>query len=239
MIDSRVVLLPVSIERGIPDCRHNWESATFNKGSADNLRHGQNNSETTLPRKVKSPGFELLLGQLQQPRRYHILDLGSAVGANVQFLSSRLACKLTIGDLFGHPSLSSSAKPVGTGAVQGVLDHLNIDHSSACFDVILGWDLFNYLEYDAISTLSQTVRRFCQPGTLMFLLILTQPRIPAQPTRFRIIEGTHLAYEVDSKAMIPGPQRTPGRIETIMRGFRLWRSFLLRNGVQESIFIYS
>lgn len=203
------------------------------------MRHRQFDSGNTLPAEVKSPGLAALLGQLQQPRRYHILDLGPAVGANVQFLSSRLACKLTIEDLFGHPSLTHCSKPVGPHALQGVLEHFNIAYSNICFDVILGWDLFNYLEYDAISSLSQTVRGSCQPGTLMFLLILTHNEIPAQPMRFRIIKGTHLAYERGSKAMIPGPQRTPGRIESIMPGFHLWRSFLLRNGVQESIFIYS
>jgi hypothetical protein len=81
------------------------------------------------------------------------------------------------------------------------------------------------------------LRRHCRPGALIFALMWSQKQIPAQPIRFRIQEKGHLVYERRTELERPGPRYVPAEISGLLKGFRVDRSFLLRHGIQEYLFV--
>jgi hypothetical protein len=182
------------------------------------------------PEAHRSLGFAALLEGMR--RRGHglwILDLGSAVGTNVEFLS-QLGCKLHIGDLY-------ASRTSATDEELGVEFFEQLFPPDTRFDVVLAWDLFNYLQRKELARLGTLLRRHCRPGAQVFALMSIQKLIPAQPYRFRMQDENHLVYERRTSLERPGPRYAPSEIASALKGFRVDRSFLLRHGIQEYLFI--
>jgi len=179
----------------------------------------------------RSLGLTALLDSMRRKGQgLRILDLGPAVGSNVEFLS-QLGCKLHIGDLYA----SRSSAVEGEELSQEFFEQLFPADSR--FDVVLAWDLFNYLQRKEMVRLGALIRRNCRPGALVFALMSTQKHIPAQPIRFRMLEGGQLAYERKTGVERPGPRYPPAAITSFLKGFQVDRSFLLRHGIQEYLLI--
>jgi hypothetical protein len=106
------------------------------------------------------------------------------------------------------------------------------------FDLLLAWDLFNYLELSDLESLMRRLSRWCNPGALLFALISSQPVIPAEPTVFRILDAERMVYEPRSPETRRGPRHNPRDVLKAMMGFEVSSSFLLRNGIQEYVFIF-
>src|SRR5947209_8373269 len=105
------------------------------------------------------------------------------------------------------------------------------------FDVVIAWDTWNYLTKKELGHFLRHLALFCQPGTVIFSLISILKQIPAQPIRFRIVDDQNLAYEVRTTAQRPAPRFAPADLNDLLRGFRVDRSFLLRHGIQEYLFV--
>jgi len=186
----------------------------------------------------RSPALEILLRHLQTQRKHYVLDLGPACGSNVEFLA-RFGCKLYIADLLdgAFPGTRVASEPPRAG--REVHDRLPVAREDAQFDVILAWDLFNYIRSDALQALCGRLRQLRRQGGVLFALISTRSRIPAEPMRFRIVDDRHLSYEVSSLATRRSPRYVSSEMERLLPGFRVTRSFLLRNGMQEYVFTLS
>lgn len=183
------------------------------------------------PELHKSLGLTALLESMRRKGQgLRILDLGPAVGGNVEFLS-QLGCKLHIGDLYASRSTAVEGEELGQEFFEQLFP------ADARLDVVLAWDLFNYLQRKEMAKLGALLRRNCRPGALIFALMWTQKQIPAQPIRFRMQEGGQLIYERRTALERPGPRYAPAEISSQLKGFRVDRSFLLRHGIQEYLFV--
>lgn len=181
----------------------------------------------------RSLGLAALLdGMRRKGQGLKILDLGSAVGSNVEFLS-QLGCKLHIGDLYA--TRTAAVAPEGEQPGLDVLEQ--IFPADVRLDVVLAWDVFSYLTRKEMVRLGALIRRNCKPGALVFALVSNQKQIPAQPMRFRIQGNDQLIYERRTAQERTGPRYTPSEVTGFMKGFRVDRSFLLRHGIQEYLFI--
>lgn len=184
----------------------------------------------------KSLGLNALLQVLGDERKYSLLDLGPALGANVDFLS-QFCCRIRIEDLY--PTLLSAgffdrgSEPVN-GAVFEKLLHFPGD---VHFDIILSWGLFDYLESSDIRALVGYLIGFCRPGSLLFALSSNLKEIPSSPTSFMIQDRETLIYTSDATRLRPSPRYAPRDLINLMSGFRAYNSFLLRNGMQEYLFV--
>lgn len=183
----------------------------------------------------KSLGLSALLGQLQSDYKYSILDLGQALGANVEFWS-RFQCRLYIEDFYRGYSARIALGPEDSR--ETILAELLPFSQETCFDIILAWDLFNYLDPEELEALIGRLSSWCRQGTLLFALISSQPRIPAQPTVFRIVDCEQMIYETHTQEMRPCPRHQPRDLARLMARFAVSSSFLLRHGVQEYVFVY-
>ncbi|MBI4444537.1 MAG: methyltransferase domain-containing protein [Acidobacteria bacterium] len=183
-----------------------------------------------------SLALNVLFHQIRHDRKYHILDLGPALGSNVDFFS-QFSCKLYIEDLY--PTLTSFDffSPEDGFSYDAVFDYLLPFRKATSFDIILFWDLLNYLERDECAALVRHLVKFSHPGTLLLALISTLKLIPERPIEFRILDQQHLLYESSSSVLRPSPLYQESDLRQIMQNFRVCNSFLLRHGIKEYLFL--
>ncbi|HTQ81188.1 MAG TPA: methyltransferase domain-containing protein [Thermoanaerobaculia bacterium] len=184
----------------------------------------------------RSLALAALLEEFKRGRKLQVLDLGPALGSNVEFLS-QFGCKIYIEDLYA--ALVARGGTGGDGEEAGprfFAEFLPPDEA-ASFDVVIAWDVFNYLTRKELGHLMRHLTPFCHSGTVVFALISILKQIPAEPIRFRIVDEEHLAYEVRTAVQRPAPRFVPSEMLDLLRGFRVDRSFLLRHGIQEYLFV--
>ena len=185
-------------------------------------------------REHQSLALPLLLKQLGDGWRRRVLDLGPAIGRNVAFFAE-LSCRVHIADLQQSLFPSGEARPVlGNDEFRAVLR--SDLPSSEAFDVILAWDLLNYLEEDRIRHLSRHLAECCPSGSLLLALISTRKEIPDRPRRFEILDRDHLAYELDTTLRRQSPQYKEPLLHRCLPEFEVESTFLLRSGIQEYLF---
>lgn len=186
------------------------------------------------PRRHQSLALPVLMQRLGGGLRRRVLDLGPAIGGNVAFLAG-LSCRVHIADLQQTLFPPGEARPVMTGeAFESIL--VRDLPSGEGFDVVLAWDLLDYLEESRIRLLSRHLARLCPAGSLLLLLVSTRPEIPDRPNRFEIVDSEHLAYELDAGLTRPGPRYKEPALHRCLPEFEIESTFLLRNGIQEYLF---
>jgi predicted TPR repeat methyltransferase len=175
-----------------------------------------------------------LLRFLRDDRKHTILDLGPALGANVEFWS-RHQCRLHIED-FCRDFIARAAEE-NQESKNAIFADLLAFKEETNFDIVLTWDLFNYLDLAQLAGLARHVSRFCKTGAALFALISSQPDMPDQPTVFRILDTERMVYETRTQVTKPCPRHQPRDVARAMGPFQVSSSFLLRNGIQEYVFV--
>ena len=183
-----------------------------------------------------SPGLQALCQRLQSVAPRGILELGPVRSGNIEFWS-QFSPSIYVADLRSSlplPVLSSEESEF----VEPDWDHLLGLPENRSYDVILVWDLFNYLDLPAVASLITYLKRFCRPGTVLFSLIFDQKEMPEKITIYGIADESHLKYEYAGSGMRVCPRHQPRVLAGMMTGFRTAESFWLRNGIFELLFEY-
>ncbi|MDH3255663.1 MAG: hypothetical protein OEM62_11770 [Acidobacteriota bacterium] len=163
-----------------------------------------------------------------------ILDLGPAIGPNVAFFG-RLPCSLFIADL--HESLFPGTSDGAVRRNDSFEELLGLElPDDGGFDLVLAWDLLNYLDQDEISALSRRLADVCSGGAVLFAMITTRRVMPNKPTVFRILAPDRLSYRLESGVKRAAPMYKEPDLGRIMPDFGVESTFLLRNGMQEYLF---
>ena len=191
----------------------------------------------------RSPGLRLLAEKLSSPGKHDVLDLGAPRDANVQYFRE-FKCRLRLEDVYQElrnfpPSgaLEDDAQALAMRREEVIARALTCD-PGAKFDVVMGWDLFNYLSPDAIGGLMDRVARHCRPGTLFFLIMSTHSSIVAEPAHVAARPDGVIAYEPLTECRVSCPAYLPLSLEKMMPGFHLLHSFLLGERMQDYLFSY-
>ncbi len=180
----------------------------------------------------RSLGLSYLLSILPADREFSILDLGQALDANVRFWAG-FSCRLAIADFYRE---YREAVTDATGiSSPDLFARILAFSESRTFDILLVWDLLNYLDPEEAGLLLRFLRRRCRTGSLLFAMISSQPMIPALPLYFRILDGERMAYETRSREARPCPRLQPRDLSRMLPEFDISGSYLLRHGLQEYI----
>lgn len=181
-------------------------------------------------REHRSPGLSLIIAHLKSERKQHVLDLGSATTPTVGFLSE-LQCKLYV------EQLASSLEEIDTAGedASAIINRLPYYARGLLFDVVLAWDLLNYLKPPTLVALIGRLLPFCKQGTLLFALISTGKRIPSVPVRFKIVGEDRLRYDLSVDRLRDGPRYSTPTLLKMLPGFKVVRSYLLQNNLQEYV----
>lgn len=192
--------------------------------------------------RVRHPtrALPVLVSKLGGERKSSILDLGPALGANVDFFRPWVR-RLTIADFFQtllarqeERDLAAEPREASGEALSALFrELLPYDPAETRFDAVLAWDIFNYLSFDLLKALGERLGAFCCPGSLVFALISFQREIPARPRRFTIVEAGSLLYESSTAAVASAPLYEERELARLLPDFRVEASFLLRNGMKE------
>jgi SAM-dependent methyltransferase len=205
------------------------------RGTGPRKEQGRVQTQEAEPDVHRSLALSALFETIRR-RKMTVLDLGSTVGSNVEFLS-QYGCKLFLEDLYA--ALSSRTQG-GDGddlaGPQFFADFLPLPEDTR-FDVILAWDLFNYLHRKELAVFSEQLRRYTQSGALLFAMVSYHKTIPAQPYRFKIKDEQHLVYDRRTSTERPSPRLAPAEVTNLLKGFRVDRSFLLKHGIQEYLLV--
>jgi len=192
---------------------------------------------TGSPTAFHAPLFDDLVAGLDATRRHVILDLGAGSTAMLALLSQS-RCRAEIADLAHFDGIDqlndAESDRARTAAAESLLPDRSTDEA---IDLVLCWDLPNYLTLDALSGLMSTIARRACPGALAHALVFYADReMNEHPGRFVPTADGALIDRSAPSAAIAAPRYSPEDLGKNMGGFMIDRVRLLGNGMQEFLF---
>lgn len=190
--------------------------------------------EAGAPATVRSPLFMRVLGMLESRERPVVIDLGSATPELLDRLGPMHA-RLEVIDL--PRALEAWHEPPDAEQPgQHFIDWL-LPPGPRPADVVLAWDLPNYLPLPVFGRLMHEVARRCRRGALLHMLATyAHSRMPARPGRY-VPEGYDaLRCAPANAALIDAPRHSSEAIDAALQGMHMERAVLLRSGLQEMLF---
>ncbi len=115
------------------------------------------------------------------------------------------------------------------------LNRLNVYHGNLSLDVILLWDIFNYLKRDNIIKLIALLSPMCKKGSLLYALFWLTDQMPGLPGSFTLTTPRSVVYEFQEVDMIPTPGFTAQSIMSMMPSFKPNRMSASESGILETI----
>jgi hypothetical protein len=162
-----------------------------------------------------------------------ILDLGPAVAANFEFLSE-IARHIRYVDLLGEGGPISELG--GTdGQELRRLARKMMPSDWGIFDLVIAWDLINYVDDVRFESVVERLRTLCRDGAILFVMVATTGEVPAEPPTHTIVDRSTVMCGGDSATVVECPLRPPAAVERLLSGFSVERSFILRHGIQEYV----
>jgi len=192
--------------------------------------------------RLRSLALGTLFSHLVPGGAYEFLDLGPAIGPNVEFLS-RYVRSVQVGDLW--TTLCTTAPTSGPGRVERALEPLldsPLDQIAPTreppgrYHGILTWDLLNYLDRDELQVAATALSRALRPGGFLLALVYYSADMPAEPLRYRILDTETLRHETP-QVRRPAPRYPQRTLNQAFSDLAIDRSFLLKTGLQEYLFV--
>lgn len=189
----------------------------------------------TDPGVVNAPLFRRLLDTLSADQRSVILDLGSARPETLA-LFGRYRCRLDFADLAeGIDGLVPD--PEDPRALRSRAEALLPPRRHEPVDVVLCWDLPNYLQRPALTTLMDCIAERARPRSLVHLMVVySGTRMPARPSHYAPLPDGRLASTPATTDQRDAPRYSPEDLGRCLRGYVVEGAVLLRNGMQEFLF---
>jgi len=183
---------------------------------------------------VNAPLFRRLLESLSEERRSVVLDLGSARPEVVALLTP-FRCRLNIADI--ADGLSDLDAEPEQALLREKVDALLPPAGKEPADIVLCWDLLNFLQRPALTVLMAAVAERMRPGGFAHVLIVySGTRMPARPSQFSPLPDGRLIETVTTDAQRNAPRYSSEDLRLSLRGFTAESVMLLKNGMQEFLF---
>lgn len=178
----------------------------------------------------RSPGITAIYNELKGSTRNRVLDLGSSSGPSFNFFS-KLSCNIHFESVDGLLAERIRSPALSETPQQCLEDYLSQFSQDQKFDVILTWDIFNYLDLDSIRWLMTKLNQYCHPETLLHSVKYVGANIPAVPRQFQIVDQYHLS--ADNCDLVPRrlPSHSTAQLLKLMPDFDLQHSYLNYRGM--------
>lgn len=162
-----------------------------------------------------------------------LLDLGSAIGANVDFLGTHLNCKVLIEDLFCDIERFALDKPASE--LPAFLAS-RFPPADASVDGVLCWDVCDYLDDDASEVVGREVARVLKPGGVALTMFSTERLTASIYTKYVVIDAQHLRHRWYGAARPPSGVRLVGQALKLFPALEPVGSYLLGHQQREVLF---
>jgi hypothetical protein len=103
------------------------------------------------------------------------------------------------------------------------------------FDVILTWDVLNYLSNEGVVAVAGCLRELCRPGGKLLAQIVTIGDMAALPARYRIVASDQIEVSAATAERSSAPGWPFATFERLLTGFEVECSFIMRHGIQEYV----
>jgi len=229
----------------------------FRGPSEPGQQHGQSMRQPHSTQRLtrRSSGLVELTRLFQSEDPLCVLDIGSTSAANIRYMTER-----------GHKIYSEDILEASTDPALVVRDeqgHTTLDHkrflaenlvfSNAQFDVVLCWNLADYLDEELVKPLVARLWSMIRPGGMMLAFFHTQEAGPDAPCyRYHItgndtLEMQHVEARGDLRKG-PGTQSARSafrlqrvfnnrNIENLFRDFGSIKFFLTRDNIREVLVV--
>jgi len=176
------------------------------------------------------PKFLTAVARLERPV---VLDLGAAVGVNVQFFAGRLACKLHIEDLF--LDIESAAR---TGVRNGLEATLlkRLGHAPGSVDGIMCWDVFDFLDRPAGLALAAHLETLLRRGGALYGFFGSAPAHLKHYTRYVVEREDRFRLRSVPATPVHRHVMLTRDINNMFERLVLADSVLLKSGTRETLF---
>jgi hypothetical protein len=186
---------------------------------------------TPVDNALRSPLFAGVLERLRAGSRWSVLDLGKVQPALVSLLQP-LQCRLEVADLPAWLAAAgdlAAARP-DTLAIEAVLP----PPGERPLDLVLCWDLLNYLPLPLLAALMEAVAARCRQGTAVHALMMySHRRMPAAPGAYLPCEDGRLVYAPVNEQDCAAPRYSSEQLAARTPRYRTDRAMLLHSGMQE------
>jgi hypothetical protein len=161
-----------------------------------------------------------------------VLDLGAACAANVAFFS-RPRCRLYFADLIGE--INSARGATVPGSPEDTLFEAYLPPGHQSFDLVLAWDVFNYVDRDQALDLASRLARLCRAGARLFAIVGTGDTTPGRFRNYGIVDDGRVSCRMTGERAHTGRGFAPAAFERMLEGFRVEHSFVLTDGMREYV----
>lgn len=161
-----------------------------------------------------------------------ILDLGSGSSHSLEFYS-RFDAKVLVEDLRNDICAAGADNHALTSAIDRIAQH---GPQGAC-EVVMMWDLLNYLPARHRTLLGQCASQLTLPGSLMHVSVWTTALMPELPLHFELLREDEILYRVEEPPTRVSPLITKPDLAKLFPEFKRLRSFLSRTGIEEQLLV--
>jgi len=180
----------------------------------------------------RSPALTAIYNEIKKSDRNRVLELGP-MNEGCFRLFSKLSCKIQVENLGGfirdHLSSGRKISDLDVG------DYLADYKEDEKFDVILSWDLFNYLELGEIKKLFEHLRPYCKPNTLLYMLRYVEKDIPERPRDFFVKDKYLLEISEEEAVSRPAPYYSTLELLSSMPGYFMQDTLMGQMGMMPGI----
>lgn len=183
---------------------------------------------------LSAPLFHSLVDRLGDGGRFVVLDLAAARPATVRLLS-QFRCRYEVAELADAiDSLNAEQDPRRLRVLaEAALPARRREPT----DIVLCWDLINYLNRPALTAVMESIASRGRVGTLVHALVYyAARRMPERPASFLPLDEQRLEIVAPGSALRDAPRYSPEDLATCMPRYAVDRARLLRNGMQEFLF---
>ncbi|MFT7560435.1 MAG: hypothetical protein ACI93R_002355 [Flavobacteriales bacterium] len=184
----------------------------------------------------RSPGLTAIANHIQNKPNNHILDLGECIPKNFQFFSP-LGCRFRFEGFYD--AIENAEFGVDDSWLNDFLSDLPKEQK---FDIVLAWDLFNFLSPEQLYSVYRKLESVLKPNTIIYMLSYVGAMRPSQPSGFSIENKYYIKV-----TLVPETKKNTLRLTTAQTLKSLPKFFMLRSytsqpgmlaGISEQILSY-
>jgi hypothetical protein len=183
---------------------------------------------------LSAPLFHSLVDRLGDGGRFVVLDLAAARPATLRLLS-QFRCRYEVAELADAIDLLNAEQD--PRRLRTLAEAALPERRREPTDIVLCWDLINYLNRPALTAVMECIASRGRPGTLVHALVCySARRMPERPSSFLPIDEQHIEIVAPGKVQRDAPRYSPEDLASCMPRYAVDRARLLRNGMQEFLF---
>lgn len=185
---------------------------------------------------MNSPLLFGVLAALEEDVRVGVLDLIPAHAGLLEYFA-RYHCKLFLPGCRDALCALPADEPEETAKLPGALKQLLLlpPHATPVLDMLLLWDLPNYLQRDVLMALINHLLPYLSPRAVLHTYIHTRQSMPQQPGSFSLTPDEKVSVDLTGQWDRTSPMYYQEILHKLLAPLRVERGMLLANGLQEYI----